>query len=79
VCQVSTTLYNAVLQCGLKVTERHEHSDDVYYVPDGKDATVTYGGADFKFVNTRRSPVMIRVSVGRKALTVQIYENAAIG
>lgn len=77
VCQVSTTLYNAVLKCGLKVTERHEHSDDVYYVPDGKDATVMYGGADFKFVNNRSFPVMIRVYVGRTSLQVRVYENSA--
>ncbi len=74
VCQVSTTLYNAVMKCGLKVTERHEHSDDVFYVPDGKDATVTYGGADFKFVNTRKYPIMLRVTVGKRFLQVKIYE-----
>lgn len=77
VCQISTTLYNAVTKCGLKVTERHEHSDDVHYVPDGKDATVTYGGPDFRFVNTRSSPIMLRVTVGRRSLQVKIYENSA--
>jgi vancomycin resistance protein YoaR len=79
VCQVSTTLYNAVMKCGLKVTERHEHSDEVYYVPDGKDATVTYGGPDFRFVNTRSSPIMLRVTVSRRSLQVKVYENTAAG
>lgn len=51
-CQVSTTLYNAVLACsGLIVVERHEHSGEVYYVPEGKDACVAYGSCDFKFKN----------------------------
>ena len=51
-CQVSTTLYNAVLACsGLTVVERHEHSGEVYYVPEGKDACVAYGSCDFKFRN----------------------------
>lgn len=51
-CQVSTTLYNAVLACsGLTVVERHEHSGKVYYVPEGMDACVAYGSCDFKFRN----------------------------
>lgn len=51
-CQVSTTLYNAVLSGpGLTVVERHEHSGPVYYVPEGKDACVAYGSCDFKFRN----------------------------
>lgn len=42
-CQVSTTLYNAVLKVdGLKVIERHEHTKEVYYVPKGKDAAVAF-------------------------------------
>ena len=54
-CQVSSTLYNAVLAIpSLKVTERHEHSNDVPYVKDGKDAAVAYGSYDFKFVNNTR-------------------------
>lgn len=75
VCQLSTTVYNAVLKCGLKVTERHEHSDDVHYVAKGKDATVTYNGADLKFVNNRKNPIMLRVYVGKKTVRVDILEN----
>lgn len=45
-------MYNAVLACsGLTVVERHEHSGEVYYVPEGKDACVAYGSCDFKFRN----------------------------
>lgn len=55
-CQVSTTLYNAVLKVKeLKVTERHEHTKEVYYVEKGKDAAVAYGELDFKFKNSSRS------------------------
>ena len=55
-CQVSTTLYNAVLKVdGLEVTERHEHTKEVYYVKKGKDAAVAYGELDFKFKNNCRT------------------------
>ena len=54
-CQVSTTLYNAVLKVPeLKVTERHAHSNSVPYIKEGKDAAVSYGAYDFKFVNNTR-------------------------
>lgn len=54
-CQVSTTLYNAVLKIPeLKVTERHSHSNSVPYIQEGKDAAVAYGSYDFKFVNNLR-------------------------
>ena len=54
-CQVSSTLYNAVLKIPeLKVTERHAHSNSVPYVKEGKDAAVAYGSYDFKFVNNTR-------------------------
>lgn len=50
-CQVSSTLYNAVLDAKLTVIERHEHGKDVTYVPEGKDAAVSYGSMDFRFKN----------------------------
>ena len=54
-CQVSTTLYNAVLKIPeLKVTERHSHSNSVPYIQEGKDAAVAYGSYDFKFINNTR-------------------------
>ena len=62
-CQVSSTLYNAVLAVSsLKVTERHEHSNDVPYVKKGKDAAVAYGSYDFKFVNNTRNDIKIKAS-----------------
>lgn len=75
VCQLSTTIYNAVEECGLEVTERHMHSKKVDYVAKGEDATVSYGTADFKFRNNRKHPIMLRVHVTGKRVTVRILEN----
>ncbi|HEX3027998.1 MAG TPA: VanW family protein [Clostridia bacterium] len=75
ICQISTTLYNAVEKAGLEVTERHLHSKAIGYVPKGQDATVSYGSVDFKFRNNRSYPVMIKVTMGGDELTVAILEN----
>ena len=62
-CQVSTTLYNAVLEApGLKVTERHQHSKKVPYIQSGKDAAVAYGSYDLKFVNNSGNTIRIKAS-----------------
>lgn len=52
VCQVSSTLYNAALKAGMKITERSRHSRTINYVPIGLDAAVSYGIIDLKFENT---------------------------
>jgi len=75
VCQLSTTIFNAVEEGGLKVTERHAHSSDVTYVSEGEDAAVSYGSIDFKFINNRKYPIMLKISVSSKQLTVMIIEN----
>lgn len=59
ICQVSTTLYNAVLRANLEVTERHNHTFTVGYVPLGTDAAVSYGYYDLKFKNNTLFPVRI--------------------
>lgn len=59
ICQLSTTLYNAVVYANLEIIERDNHSYDVSYVPTGRDATVAYGATDFKFKNTRSYPIKI--------------------
>lgn len=62
-CQVSTTLYNAVLNgSGLTVVERHEHSGPVYYVPEDMDACVSYGSCDFKFKNDNNFDIKLYFS-----------------
>ncbi len=63
VCQVSTTLYNAVLRANLEVTERHNHMFTVGYVPLGHDAAVSYGYADLVFKNTTPYPLRINATV----------------
>ncbi len=60
VCQVSSTLYNAVLSAKLKVIERYRHSRPVRYVPEGRDATVAYDYLDLKFMNNRSTPIIVR-------------------
>ncbi len=59
ICQVSTTLFNAVVKADLEITERHNHSLPVSYVDNGKDATVNWGSQDFKFVNSTDEPIYI--------------------
>lgn len=63
ICQVSSTLYNSVLQAGLGITERHTHSLPVGYVQPGQDATVSYPELDFSFVNTTHAPVRLQTTV----------------
>lgn len=59
ICQVATTLFNAVDYAGLEVVERHLHSKPIGYVPRGRDATVSYH-LDFKFRNNSPKYVLIR-------------------
>lgn len=74
-CQVSSTLYNAVLQVAeLSVTERHPHGRKVNYVPEGKDAAVSYGTLDFKFVNNLDSKIKIYATSDDNTVNVRIVE-----
>ena len=63
ICQISSTLYNAVIKANLEVTERRNHSFTTSYIKAGQDATVVYGVIDFKFKNTRTYPIKISASV----------------
>lgn len=73
ICQISSTLYNAVLMANMKVTERRNHQFVTSYVPAGRDATVVYGLTDFKFKNTRTYAIKIKASVSNGIATVSIY------
>lgn len=73
VCQVSSTLYNAVLMANMGIAERYNHSKPLGYVALGRDATVVYGALDFKFVNTSNSPVMIMAEVEGDSLVVGLF------
>ena len=74
-CQVSTTLYNAVLQVqGLEVVEKHEHSGKVPYVENGKDAAVSYGAYDFKFKNNTDGVIKIIMENTPDNITAKLIE-----
>ena len=73
VCQVSTTLYNAALLSGLKVTESHPHSLAVSYVENSFDAMVSFGSADLKFANDTGGKIFIAAYVDSRSLTFVIF------
>lgn len=73
VCQVSTTLYNAVLESGLTVKERTHHSLPVHYVPLGRDATVAEGAPDLKYKNEYDFPVYIRMYASNGIMRTEVY------
>lgn len=71
-CQVSSTLYNAVLYADLEIVTRTNHMFTVSYVPNGQDATVADSGPDFKFKNNTAYPIKISASAGGGTITVAI-------
>jgi len=73
ICQISSTLYNAVVCANLDVTERFNHQFITSYVKPGRDATVAYGSKDFKFKNNRTYPIRIDAYVSNGMATVNIY------
>ncbi len=74
ICQVSTTLYNAVLGAELEVTERYNHSMIVNYVDPSADAAIAESaGKDFKFVNNTEYPIYIEGYTQDKKITFTIY------
>ena len=73
ICQISSTLYDAVIMANLKVTTRRNHQFVTSYLPGGKDATVVWGSQDFKFVNTRKYPIRITATVQGGVATIQIW------
>lgn len=72
ICQTSSTLFNAVDLLGVGYVEKHHHSLTVGYVPKGRDATVSYGGKDFKFQNTTGVPLLLKAVIGDGSLTVEV-------
>ena len=73
ICQVSTTLYNAVLRAELNVTERSNHSMTVHYVPLSADAAISGTDKDLKFTNNLDHPVYIQGVAGGSSITFSIY------
>lgn len=73
ICQISTTLYNAVLYSNLEIVERRNHQFVPSYASAGRDATVVYGSIDFRFKNTRNYPVKILCTVSGGVAKCEIY------
>lgn len=73
ICQISSTLYNAVIYANLEITERSNHRFLTSYVTAGRDATVSWGTIDFCFKNTRSYPIKITSSVKNGVVTTEIY------
>lgn len=73
ICQVSTTLYGAILRAGIIPVERNAHSMSVSYVPLGLDAAVSEGSKDLKIKNTYDSPIYIESISNGSSLTFNIY------
>ena len=73
VCQVSTTLYNAVFKAGLKISSRRSHTFEPSYVTPGRDVTVSWDQPDFKFINNSSTAIGLRASYADQKVTVSVY------
>ena len=73
VCQISTTLYNAVFKAGLKISSRRSHTFEPSYVTPGRDATVSWDQPDFKFINNSSTAIGLRASYADQKVTVSVY------
>lgn len=78
ICQVSSTLFNAVDQAGLEIAERYAHSRRVTYVPPGRDATVSWYGPDFKFRNKHNQPILVQARTYGSQLIIRIFSSEHI-
>ena len=75
ICQVSTTLYNALIRGDVEIIERHNHSRPIGYVPRGTDAAVVDGGKDLVFKNNFKSPIYIVATTDGYDMDFTIYGN----
>lgn len=73
VCQVSTTLFNAVVRAGMEIVERHGHSWPSDYVEIGMDAAIDYPAKDFQFKNVSDAPIYLVSTFEDRQLTVEVY------
>lgn len=76
ICQVSSTIYNAVLYANLEIVERQNHTFSVVYTPLGQDATVVMGAIDFRFKNNTKNPIKLVSSVQGGVCKVSILGTA---
>ncbi|CAM2746045.1 VanW family protein [Hathewaya histolytica] len=76
ICQVSSTLYNTMIRSKIDPTERYSHTIASSYVDIGQDATVSWGGPDYSFVNTLDYPIYIKGYVTGNSVSFNVYSNA---
>lgn len=76
VCQVSTTLYNAVVKADLEIVYRRGHSGTVGYIPRGLDATINTGTIDFQFKNNTSSEILLISYLKDKNVCIDVYGEA---
>lgn len=75
ICQVSSTLFNAVDRAGVKILERYSHSRKVPYVPPKRDATVSWYGPDFTFKNQHNQPLLLRSKVVGGQMIIMVFSS----
>lgn len=73
ICQITSTLYNAVVYANLEITQRTNHQFVPSYVTASRDATVVYGSIDFQFKNNRNYPIKLVCSVSGGVANFQIF------
>lgn len=73
ICQISSTIYNTALLANLEIVDRSNHQFLTSYVPVSRDATVSWGGLDFKFKNTRSYPIKIVATAKNGLAKVSFY------
>ncbi|MBK5446161.1 VanW family protein [Peribacillus sp. TH24] len=78
ICQVSSTLYNAIDNAGLQIIRRYSHTRHVPYVPPGRDATVSWYGPDFRFKNKYNQPILIRATTQEGTVSISVYSSDMI-
>lgn len=78
ICQISSTLFNAVDRAGLQIVKRYSHSRNVTYVPPGRDATVSWNGPDFTFHNHYNQPILIRAFANGGSVHIGVYSSEEI-
>ena len=78
ICQVSSTLFNAVDSAGLQIVQRFTHSRHVPYIPPGRDATVSWYGPDFEFKNNYNQPILIQAKTLGNLLIITLYSSDVI-
>jgi len=72
ICQVSSSIYSSLKDTDIQITERHPHGMQIAYLPRGRDATVSWGTLDFRFINNTEYPLRIDAQVEGRTLTVQV-------